>query len=588
LDPKSDRLLTLAGAVVDGAPVSWDDEARSCDEESLAVLQGLRELAGIIDAHRHVSREFETTAKRPEASVVRGIGPSHWRHLVVLDKIGEGSFGTVYRAYDSQLAIDVALKLLSRSDTPPLANPDRVLNEARLLARVRHENVVAVYGADDTGDYVGLWMEFIKGRTLADLLRTQGTFGAHEAALIGRDLCRAVSAVHHAGILHGDIKAHNVMRQEGGRIVLMDFGAGHSLINERSRSPRNVIGTPTYLAPEVLDGSPPTKSSDIYALGVLLYHLATGSYPVSRQSLPGIVEAHKVGERQHLRDVRPDLPDDFVRIVEQATAVEPARRFASAGAFEAALARMTSPISPQPQGQTVPAVSGRLLAVLAVLGVLVAAVLLWSLANKPTSKSADSAAVAPSSPPSDVAATYDIDAAFYRKGRNGEELLVPGGRIAPGDELFLKVQASVPINLYVVNEDEKGESILEFPLPGQLQANPIQPGQQFTLPGPTMAWQVTSPGEHEHFLVFASPDRLDPLKEAFAELPSPKENAPVIPKLPSRTIERLRAVGGLTVSEPKQNAGLGLFHLFTTPLTNARETTHGLWVRQLTLENPGQ
>ena len=84
---------------------------------------------------------------------------------------------------------------------------------------------------------------------------------------------------------------------------------------------------------------------------------------------------------------------------------------------------------------------------------------------------------------SPVAAAYEIDAAFYRVGRKGEEQLAPGGRVAPGDELFLKFQASVPINLYVVNEDDKGESFLLFPLPGQRQTNPIQAGQQVTLPG---------------------------------------------------------------------------------------------------------
>ena len=84
-------------------------------------------------------------------------------------------------------------------------------------------------------------------------------------------------------------------------------------------------------------------------------------------------------------------------------------------------------------------------------------------------------------------AAYEIDAAFYRMGRNGEEQLASGGRVAPGDELFLKFQASVPINLYVVNEDDNGESFLEFPIRGQSQTNPIQAGQQVTLPGATLA-----------------------------------------------------------------------------------------------------
>src|SRR4029079_358646 len=154
----------------------------------------------------------------------------------------------------------------------------------------------------------------------------------------------------------------------------------------------------------------------------------------------------------------------------------------------------------------------------------------------------------PSSSPaagSPVTAAYEIDVAFYRMGRNGEGELAPGARLAPGDELFLKFQASVPINLYVVNEDDKGDSFLLFPLPGQRQTNPIQASQQVMVPG-TTRWRVTSAGGHEHFLVFASPDRLESFEQAFASLPSPQENVPVVTAhLEPKTIDQLRGVGGL-------------------------------------------
>src|SRR5262249_41274997 len=425
----------------------------------------------------------------------------------------------------------------------------------------------------------------------------QGPFSAHDAALIGRDLCRAVAAVHHAGVLHGDIKAHNVMREESGRTVLMDFGAGRRLIEHSSDAMRNVAGTPLYLAPEVLDRRAPTTSSDIYSLGVLLYHLVTGSYPVRGNSLSEIVDAHKRGERHQLHKERPDLPDGFVRVIEKATAVDPADRFARADAFEAALVNALSGSSNnkrEPWFFPVP----RWVMVLAAVAVLVGGggTVLW---RELTIKSApESAGLAPSvqpSPPTLTVATpdptsYEIDAAFYRVGQNGEERLTPGGRVGPGDELFLKFQATVPVNLYVVNEDEKGDSLLEFPLPGEGHVNPIQPGQPITVPGTTTHWQVTPTGGREHFLVFASPDRVEPLEQAFAQLPAPKENAPVDPpSLPAASIERLRAVGGLKTTEPpKQNAGARLSALFTKPLTNARERVQGLWVRQLTVENPGR
>src|SRR5439155_2355329 len=122
-----------------------------------------------------------------------------------------------------------------------------------------------------------LWMELVRGTTLEDLLTRQGLFGAREAALIGLDVCRAVAAVHRAGLLHGDIKAHNVMREEGGRTVLMDFGAGKDLDQDILRTHTGGIadfaGTPLYVAPEVFAGARRTKAADVYSLGVLLFHL---------------------------------------------------------------------------------------------------------------------------------------------------------------------------------------------------------------------------------------------------------------------------------------------------------------------------
>ena len=600
MDPEADRLLAIAGAVAKGEAVSWDDETRgAANDDEAAALRGLRDLEGIVSAHRRIAGTNDTSATT--VGIEAGLGPhgpGKWGHLVILDKLGEGSFGTVYRAYDSRLAVDVALKLLAPSGAPGSGD---VLKEARLLAKVRHPNVVTVFGVDQMENRVGLWMELIKGRTLEDLLRAQGPFGAAEAALIGRDLCRAVAAVHKAGVVHGDIKARNVMRQEGGRTVLMDFGAGHAAANESAAGGVTLTGTPLYLAPEVVvDERPQTVSSDIYALGVLLYHLVTGSFPVAGSSLSAIVDAHKRGNRRLLRDVRPDLPDEFVRAVEWAIDPDPARRFASVGALESALAHGATPVPPMPDDwilRTVRrAATRRWLMLLAAVVVLGAGGTTWVWLTRADATSA-ATKVADTPPPNGGAtdgAEYDVDAAFYRTGSTGEELLRPGGRVAPGDELFLKFQASVPLHLYVVNEDEQGEQFLMFPLPGQRLTNPIRASQPVALPPDERKWKVTSAGGREHFLVFASPDRLEAFEQAFNALPAPKEGAPA--RLPRATVERLRGVGGLTpggaggvtpAASPSGTGG-GLSRLFTTPLTNARERARGLWVRQITLDNPAR
>ena len=254
-----------------------------------------------------------------------------WGPFRILERLGEGSFGEVYRAFDTTLEREVALKLLRPRGLDRDSERREALREARAMARVRHPNVVPVYGVETYQGRVGFWSDLVRGRTLAALLQAQGPFGAREAAHIGVDLCRAVGAVHAAGLLHRDIKAGNTMREEGGRILLMDFGLSQARGKDRS-----VAGTPAYMAPELFAGQPATVSSDLYALGVLLFQLLTGAYPVD-QSLMVITDGQQAGGRRALLDLRPDLPEQLAHVVEKAIHPNPAQRYTSAGQLLAAL-----------------------------------------------------------------------------------------------------------------------------------------------------------------------------------------------------------------------------------------------------------
>jgi serine/threonine-protein kinase len=270
-------------------------------------------------------------------TVTRGITGQiqTWGSLQILQEIGHGGFGVVYRAWEPALTREVALKIIR----PREPNPDAlaaILREGQLLARVRHPNVVTVYGAQQIGNEVGLWMELVNGRSLSDLVKRDGPRAAAEAAVIGISLCQATAAVHQAGVLHRDIKAHNVMREAGGRIVLMDFGAGQLLAAPRGDDERTT-GTPAYMAPEVLAGGRASARSDIYSLGILLYYLVTGTYPVDGNTWTDFLLAHARFERRPLADVRPDIEPGFVRIVERATALNPDERYATPGAMLADL-----------------------------------------------------------------------------------------------------------------------------------------------------------------------------------------------------------------------------------------------------------
>ena len=347
-------LLSAAEAINADAPVDWDalESSGAVNASFKAVLRELRVVGEIARLHRVLPQSVTSplpseVASSPGADHVpaaRSAGesatPVTWGPLRLLERVGDGAFGDVFRAWDPRLDREVALKIFRRDGPRAESVGSQIIGEGRMLARVRHPNVVTVYGADRAEGQVGLWMEFVRGRTLEAVLRDHGPFGAPEAAMIGLDLCRALSAVHAAGLIHRDVKAQNVMREAGGRLVLMDFGTGREARDEMRP---DLAGTPLYLAPEVLEGAPATTKSDIYSLGVLLFHLVTASYPVTGTSVADIRAAHRQRRRTWLRDARPDLPLAFVQVVERALDPDAARRFESAGALEVALGRVVVP-----------------------------------------------------------------------------------------------------------------------------------------------------------------------------------------------------------------------------------------------------
>jgi serine/threonine-protein kinase len=327
-------LDALCESVADGRCLDWLAlETAASDDAHRRACVGLSIVAAVAEACGTDDEEIDGDdatgeVQSPRAPVAR------WGRLVLRERIGEGHYAEVYRGHDVWLDIDVAVKLLkpqSDEDLPAF----RLQDEARALARVRHENVVRIHGADIHEGRAGLWMELVPGRTLDEVLFEEGPLGAPEAVHIARQLCAALAAVHDAGIVHGDLKAQNVMQEAGGRVVLLDFGSGR--FADAWLGDTAPTGTPLYLAPEVLNGDDTTIASDIYALGVLLYRLVTGMYPVTASSLERLMEAHAAGERCRLREARPDLPAGLAAVVDRAPEKNPSGRFPSTRAMDEAL-----------------------------------------------------------------------------------------------------------------------------------------------------------------------------------------------------------------------------------------------------------
>ena len=584
-NPEDDALLLVASSVADGNSVVWSEVASS------AAIAGDEALVRELDAIARIGAFHRKAAGADIPNDDDRTGHS-WARLEILERLGAGSFGTVYRARDQRLQRDVALKIYR---THGLASQQltALFSEGRLLARVRHPNVVLVHGIEEHADEVGLSLELVDGRTLAQEVAAGGPLGFREAALIGQDLCRALSAVHNEGLVHRDIKPQNVMRERGGRIVLMDFGIGRDLRASHDGG-SNVGGTPLYMAPEVFSGAAPSVASDIYSLGVLLFYLVTGTHPVVAATRTELAHAHRDGRRRLVRDLRPELPDAFVEVIDRACAVDPTQRYATAGAMHGALATVlgvsSETTSFQAASRSTQFRGARWALASAVLIAAAAVVFIMTRQRETPQTSNPIVAVAPVSTnpsPAPVPADpeeYRIRAVFHRAVGTGSEPLQGNARVRPGDRLFLEIEATRSLHLYVVNQDERGESYLLFPLPGQALKNPLAAGTTHRLPG-RVDWEVTSAGGREHFLVVASPEPLMALEKVFTQLPAPQIGGPAPAALSREAIGQLRGIGGLS---PRATAGAATDLLRSAAALGGHETVKGPWMRQFTLENPGR
>jgi non-specific serine/threonine protein kinase len=334
-----DALKRAARAVTDGRRVDWENLSTSFPHLR-SRLEQLRLIESLAASTRPPGDPLDAMVP-PSPEVAFSWGP-----LQVMAKIGEGSFGEVYRAFDPVLQREVALKLHRLPGDATRSAFESHIEEARKLARVRHPNVLTVHGIEVHDGRAGMWTDFIRGETLEERITANGPFVVDEIAAVAQDLCRALAAVHTAQIVHGDIKASNAMRERDGRIILMDFGAGsylHHVAKAAQDAPAGapesippaaagsrIIGTPLAMAPELLAGAEPNVKSDLYALGVLLFRLATGRHPIEASTPDELLQRHQERRRIPLREIRPDLPEAFVRSIERAISHAPEERYADA------------------------------------------------------------------------------------------------------------------------------------------------------------------------------------------------------------------------------------------------------------------
>jgi serine/threonine protein kinase len=278
----------------------------------------------------------------------------------LLNELGAGGMGRVYRARDRETNEILALKVLLPEFAADPAMAERFKNELRLARRITHKNVCRIYDFNRTDSFAYITMEYVDGETLRALLTRDGPLAPARVVEIATQICTGLGEAHAQGVVHRDLKPENVMITTSGQVKLMDFGIARSL--DSTTTSHTMIGTPGYMAPEQAQGHPVTARTDIYAFGMIMYECLTGR-PAFTGPTPIAVALKQMQERPTPpRALRPDIPPVLEVGVMRCLEKDPARRFPSADALAAALVptptsaapRVNKPVVVSPQSQPAP------------------------------------------------------------------------------------------------------------------------------------------------------------------------------------------------------------------------------------------
>jgi serine/threonine-protein kinase len=239
--------------------------------------------------------------------------------------LGQGGFAAVFRAHDPFLERDVAIKVLDPSLAVDAAHKEQFLHEARTIATAEHPHIVPLYAAESTGGLLYLVMRLLPGQSLKDRI-AEGKLPAAEAVRIALECARALAAAHAVGVVHRDIKPGNILLDANGNATVTDFGIALVTSRPASELLGSTTGTPLYMSPEQSLGEQVDGRSDVYALGVVLYEMLTGTCPYSGRNATEVIAKHISAPIPKVSEREPQMPVALVRLVNRMLSKEPAGR----------------------------------------------------------------------------------------------------------------------------------------------------------------------------------------------------------------------------------------------------------------------
>jgi serine/threonine-protein kinase len=281
--------------------------------------------------------EPQVVEKGFESRIRRALGDDY----ELLEELGSGGFGRVYRVRDLALEREVAMKVLHPSLTADLGVMERFRREAQLAARLRHPNIVGIYDIMSRAGLQWYTMEYVPGQSLAQLVQQQGALPLDRATRLLDEALSALEHAHALGLVHRDLKPENMLIETDGRLRITDFGLALALRGERFGGATSRSGTPQFAAPEQLLGEHVDHRADLYSLAAVAYFALLGRAPFSGLTPEAILAQQTTEALPDLHKQRADVSEDLEKTIRKALAGDPQRRWPTAHAFREALRAVT-------------------------------------------------------------------------------------------------------------------------------------------------------------------------------------------------------------------------------------------------------
>jgi tetratricopeptide (TPR) repeat protein/tRNA A-37 threonylcarbamoyl transferase component Bud32 len=257
-------------------------------------------------------------------------GSTFAKRYQVIEELGKGGMGKVYKVLDTKIKENVALKLLKPEIAADEKTIERFQNELRFARKISHKNVCRMYDLNEERGALYITMEYVPGEDLKSLIRRIGQFSVGKALSVGKQVCEGLAEAHRLGVVHRDLKPQNIMIDRDGNARIMDFGIARSLKGKGITEAGVMIGTPEYMSPEQVDGKEADNRADIYALGVILYEMLAGRVPFEGDTALSIALKHKTEMPKDPREFNASIPEDFSRLIFKCLEKDKTERYQSA------------------------------------------------------------------------------------------------------------------------------------------------------------------------------------------------------------------------------------------------------------------